>query len=498
MRSERGSALVIAVFAVWMAAMLAGVAITNTVQALGNTDHQQHVKRAQQAADAAIDAAIFGLNRLDLVGSLNIDPLDPAAALTQNCVAGLSGGSALDVVPLPPTNSWCPATTGALGDGATWEYRTSAVARVGNGVCGDGALLQLDRRIVAIGRSGDVTRRVSATLRAPVSLFSGAAVQSGSTSTALSMAGTARVTGNVHANASITGASGAPVITGNATIGAGASLSGVVPAGVSGQSCYRFALPPVNQGDAASVNDNAGLDTDDGQVGDCVDHLLNLMPVKCKPLLTKTGGFDWDPGARTLRVWGNGVFRLPDDTYSFCRIRLEGQGILLVPAGGANRRVFLDAPENCGAVAGAGTITSDGLSRIVNCHPQTNPETLQLYAVGSSTTPTTQTFAGGGALSGALTNALCGVNLPLVGTPMTIYAPRSQVALGGNAAIAGQVAADVVTMSGASSVTSVNSLVNLNELGSNPVLPLYRPRDYVSCTSLTFEQVPSSNPAQGC
>jgi hypothetical protein len=498
-RSERGSALVIAVFAIWMAVMLGTVAVTNTVHALKNTDHQQHVKRAQQAADAAVDAAIFGLNRLGLVESLDIDPLNPATVLTQNCVVGLSGGSALDLVPLPATSSWCPPASGTLGDGIDWEYRVSEVARVGNGQCGSGALLSLDRRIVAVGSSGTVRRRVAATLRAPVSLFSGAAVQSGSAATQLSMSGTARVTGNVHANASITGTGGVPVITGNATAGPGGAISAIVPAGLAGVSCHRFSLPAVNPGSAATANDNAGLDTSDAQVGDCLDHALNLVGVWCKPpLLPKTGGFEWNAAQRTLRVWGNGVFRLPADTYSFCRIRLEGQGILLVPSGGPTRRVFLDAPESCGGVANAGTITSDGLSRIVNCHPQTQPGSLQIYAVGSTTVATTQTFAGAGTLSGVLMSSLCGANIPLVGTPMTVYAPRSQVSLGGNAAIAGQVAANVVAMSGAASVTAVDSLVNLNELGANPVLPLYRPREYVSCTSKGFAELPAEDPALGC
>jgi len=229
------------------------------------------------------------------------------------------------------------------------------------------------------------------------------------------------------------------------------------------------------------------------------DYTLNLLPVLCDPpLLPKTGGFDWDPDARTLRVWGNGVFRLPGDTYSLCSIRLEGQGLLVVPAGAANTRVFLDSPENCSGVTGAGQITSDGLSRIVNCHPQTRPESLQLYAVGSSSAATTQTLAGGGALSGSLVSALCGANIPLVGTPMIVYAPRSQVNLGGNASIAGQVAANVVQMSGAATVTSVNTVVNLNALGSKPVLPLYRPQNYVSCTSQTFAELPDGNPALGC
>jgi hypothetical protein len=499
-RPERGSALVVVVFALFLAIVIGAAALADTVGALRATDHQRNVKRAQQAADAAIDAAIYGLNRLALVDSLDIDPLDPATVTDQSCVVATSGGAALDLVPLPPLSSWCPESAGELGEGATWSFRVSQVARVGGATCGDGSLLSLDRRIVAVGVSRGVQRRVAATLRAPVSLFSGAAVQSGATSTPLRLSGGARVAGDVHANASITGTGGAPVITGNATAGPGGSVSGVVPAGVSGVGCHRFALPAVDQATAPADNDNAALDGDDGQSGDCLDHALGLLPVLCDPpLLPPTGGFDWDPGERTLRVWGNGVFRLPGDTYSFCSIRLEGQGILLLPPGAANTRVFLDAPENCDpSIAGRGQITADGLSRIVNCHPQTQPETLQLYAVGSASAGTVQTLAGGGALNGSLLGALCGVNLPLVGTPMVLYAPRSQVTLAGSASIAGLVAANVVELSGAATVTSVNSLVNLDELGSKPVLPLYRPQNYVSCTSRSFAELPADDPALGC
>ncbi|MEA3166075.1 MAG: hypothetical protein QOJ26_944, partial [Thermoplasmata archaeon] len=82
--------------------------------------------------------------------------------------------------------------------------------------------------------------------------------------------------------------------------------------------------------------------------------------------------------------------------------------------------------------------------------------------------------------------------------PMVVYAPHSRVEIGGSTQLAGQVAGDTVSMSGTAAVQPVNALVNLNQLGGQPVLPLYQPVDYVECVGKTFQDLPAQNPAQGC
>jgi hypothetical protein len=79
-----------------------------------------------------------------------------------------------------------------------------------------------------------------------------------------------------------------------------------------------------------------------------------------------------------------------------------------------------------------------------------------------------------------------------------VVAPKSSVDIGGSTAISGQVAAQTVHMSGLSSVNPINALANLNRLGSNPVLPLYKATDYVECTGRTFTSLPANDPSQGC
>jgi hypothetical protein len=340
-----------------------------------------------------------------------------------------------------------------------------------------------------------VIRRVKARMRAAVALLSGAAVQSGSATRALEMRDTARVLGNVHANGPIV-ALVSNVIGGSATAGPGFGVSGgVIPAGSATPACQPFVLPQVDQGAARTTNDN-------GTFADaCVDP-VTLLGVPCKPLLVKTGGVDWDPAARTLRVWGNGRAVLTGATYSFCSIRLEHQGVLQVSPARPVTRVFLDDPDQCrqgGApIPNAGQVTVDGQARILNCHLQTQPESLQLYAVGNAGMGTTQTLQGAGLVTGAVRAAACGANVPLVGEPLVLYAPRSKIELGGSTALAGQVAGDVVHMSGAAAVQPVNALINLGQLGANPVLPLYRPGDYVECTGRSLSSLPPNDPAQGC
>jgi Tfp pilus assembly protein PilX len=501
---EDGISLAVAVCSLALMLSLSAVGLSEAVSALRHSRHQAAVKRALQAADAAVDAAAFRVARGELVNSINIDPLHPQSVAAQNCVVSVGDTAGnIDLTPLDPATvadpngrKWCPATTAESADSSsTFQYRLSQVLRVGTGACGQGNQLSLDREIVAVGRSGGEVRRVKARMRANLALLSGAAVQAASATQPLTMRDTARVLGNVHANGSITGFA-TNVIGGNATPGPGGTVSGVTPAGATTAACEPLLLPEVAQGNAPTVNDNAA------RTDGCVD-LVTGLGIACKPLLTTTGGVDYTAATRTLRVWGNGRTVLNGSTYSLCSLRLENSGILVVKSSTPVTRIFLDDPNSCRDGSGnllpnAGQITMDGQSRIVNCHLQTQPESLQLYAVGNKTLPTTQTLQGGSVIGGTVRAALCGAGVPLVGDPMVVYAPKSTIELGGSTAIAGQVMGNVVHMSGAAAVQPVNALVNLNALGSNPVLPLFKPTDYVECTARSFSQLPANDPAQGC
>ena len=504
MRDEQGIALTVAILSLALMITLAGVALNEAVSSLRTTREQGNAKKALQAADAAIDAAAYQIAKLDIGGTVSIDPLNPGSVASQNCVVSV-GGTALDALPLDLTkgadadgNRWCPESSPqTTSSGATYTYRISQLLRLGSGACGSGSTLSLDRDVVGVGRSGGVVRRVKARLNANIALLSGAAVQASSSVNDFTMSGTAQVVGDVQTNANITG-SNTNAIAGKAVRGPGKLISGVIPAGASGASCQPFSLPDVDQGTARTANDDTTRS--DG----CVV-TTTFLPTPCTvPLVGTTGGVTYNATNRSLDVWGNGRTVLSGATYSFCSITVRGNGILEIANTQPVTRIFLDDPNNCRDSSGnllpdAGQIKVHESGRIANCHLPTQPESLQIYAVGNAGITTTQTLAASTLVTGTLRTALCGLNLGTVtGEPLVLVAPHSTIELGGSTAISGQVAGETVHMSGAATVRPVNALINLNQLGAHPILPLYRPTGYVQCTGYTFTQLPDTDPSQGC
>lgn len=510
LRSEGGFSIIPAIATLGLLVLLGGVAVQEAISALGNTHDNELRKRALQTADAAIDSAVYDLNRLDLSGGMNIDPFNPGTVANQTCMVGVGDSVQVTTLPEgtlpdPDGRRWCPQSkVETTPEGATWSWRVSEVVRVGAENCAGSGMLSLDREIVAVAQAGKSVRRIRARLRSAVSLLSGAAVQSASATTPLQMTGLARVYGDVAANHDITGAP-TNAILGNAIPAPGRNVLGVVPTGTRVAACSKFVLPTIDPGDSKTVNHNGAM------LKDCIT--ADIAETPCKPLLSPnaTGGVfsptspafaNSSADKPVLHVWGNGRATLTGATYSFCSIRLESQATLLVRAATAVTRIFLRDPDDCEGVPNAGQIVVDGSSRIINCHPATRPESLQLYALGDKTKATTQTLAGGGLLNGVQTTVACGADMALTtGWPMVVYAPLSRIELGGSNVISGQVAGHTVSMSGSAAVHPVNALVNINRFGAKPVLPLYQPTDYVECTGRTFGQLAQespNDPSQGC
>lgn len=500
---ESGIALTVAICSLALMITLGGIALNQAVFSLRKSTEQEDVKAALQAADAAVEAAAFAASGLDLGEGLDLDELNPGTVLQQNCVVTVSGDvngiplpepeyDILALDPLTQTDTvgrkWCPTSgSESVTSTSSFDFRLSQLLRAGAGPCGTTSVVSLDRDVVGVGRSGDTVRRVKAHLKANLALLSGAAVQASSPTSPLALTGTAQILGDARSNANITGTITNKVV-GNATPGYGKTVSaGLVVVGSKASACNGFTIPEVAQGDAPTLNKNATI----------TERCANLTPSCVQPIVGRTGRVTYTPATRSLLVEGNGVALLTGDVYSFCSVVLKGNGVLQVANSSPVTRIFLDDPANCPGVTGPGTITVSEQAGIVNCHLQTAPETLQIYAVGNATTATTQTLASSGLAS--IRGTLCGVSLAtVVGEPMTIVAPHSTVALGGTTKVSGQIAADRVTMSGSSQVSPVNALVNLDRLGGRPVLPLYEATDYVECTGRDFADLPLAEPAQGC
>jgi type II secretory pathway pseudopilin PulG len=499
LRGEEGIALTVAIMSLALMLMLGSVALKQAVAALHHTTEETNIKRALQAADAAIDDATYAVARADIGNTLDVDVLNPTSVVNQNCVLtpGTVGG--IDLATLDPLtqadpsgNKWCPETTPqTTSDNATYSYRISQLVKTGAGSCGSGSAVNLDRDVVGVGRAGGQVRRVKAHLNASLALLSSAAVQAAGTgsgaSSPFTMSGTATILGNAESNGAIT-ASGVNVVSGNATPGEGYSVSGVVPGGSSSAACQKFTIPEV---------DVPTTGTTTSFTKSCVSTLLVSLASCAIPL--NLGDAVYTAATRTLTITGTGRATLVNGgSYKFCSIVVKGNGILQIPAGSANTRIFLEDPSDCPAgMAGAGTISVTESARIVNCHLPTQPESLQIYAVGNASTATTQTIAASALSVTALTN-VCGAAASGLGVPLTLIAPHSTLALGASTNIAGQVAAEKVQMTNAAKVTPVNALINISRLGSNPVLPLYKATNYVECTGRSFADLPAAAPSQGC
>jgi hypothetical protein len=414
---------------------LAAVAGTATLTAVGQSGRDKNAKRAVAAVDAGMDTAIYRLNKLN-----------PSALL---CV--VMGATGLTIEPVQQ-DGWCRAQTENLGDGASYSYRISAALTItlnGQGL--------LQRKLVVTGTANGVSRRAMATLNSltGVSVFSDYAVTS---LTDLVLPGSTSIVGDAGTNGDMS-LQASSLLCGNALVGPGKSFSTTSPA----QQCPGFihttasqplTLNPVDQGNAATVNDN-------GRIGAQDPFVLSFLS-------------SWSPSTRVLKLKNSSILTLTGNTYSFCYLEIANLSQLIVAARlptQAPLRIYLDSPENCPGVPNAGTMKLLDQGTLTNLN--TSSKTLQILAVGSAQTPTSIEFLN---------------NVSLVNG--VVYAPRSTVGLHNSTAIVGAVAAKTVTFDNSAKVTwDPTADITLDNL-----LPLFKRASWVECTSRQI----GSDPSSGC
>jgi len=399
-KDERGIALPVALM---MMVLVSGLAVVSARAAVG-TQHQtlrdSNAKRAIQAAAAGVEAATYQMNLLQ-----------PPAT---QCVIRTAAG----VLMLSPvgTDGWCATQTEDLGDGTDYTFRvSSATVTAGNGQ----NLVQ--RRILSVGRKNGFKRRVlvttSASVQAPLFAANYAAVSLDS----IDFGNNTEVLGGVGSNGNIALRNSAEVC-GAATPGVGKTLtlnnSASVCSGYpTSAATVPFNLPPVDQKDAPTANDNARICA----VGPGSD--------PC------TGNVSWNATTRVLDLSNTATLTLSGDTYSFCRIQLRNSARLQIATVPGPLRIYIDSPEHCGNGAGAGSVSLQQNTDITNLNA--DPIKLQLYAAGSPNKATSVQFA----------------NSSSADTIMAVYAPSSTVSLENNVHVVGAVAAKKVVMQNFTSIT---------------------------------------------
>ncbi len=426
---ERGVALPIALMMMVLVSGLAVVSARAATSAQHQTLRDGNAKRAIQGAAAGVEAATYQLNLLQ-------------PATTQCVIRTAAGLLSLSAV---GADGWCPSQTEDLGDGATYTFRvSSAVATVANGQ----NLLQ--RRVLATGSKNGFKRRVlvttAASVQAPLFAANYAAVSLDS----IDFGNNTEVLGGVGSNGNITLRNSSSVC-GAATPGVGKTLSlnnsaSVCTGYTTSPATVPFALPPVDQQDAPTVNDNARICA----VGPASD--------PC------TGNVTWNATTRTLELDNTATLTLAGDTYSFCRIQLRNSSRLLIATLPGPLRIYIDSPENCGNRPGSGSVSLQQDTDVTNLNA--DPIKLQLYAAGSANRSTSIQFA----------------NHTSADTVMAVYAPSSTVSLENNIHIVGAVAAKKVTMQNYTSITYDSRVEDIT--GSDFARVYQNPR-WQECTNET-------------
>lgn len=380
LRSESGVAIPVALAVLFVTAGLASVAAKAAIVSSNQSFRNANVKRAVQAAAAGIHVVIYQMNLMQ-------PPQD-------QCVHKGAGGE-LTNGPVQG-DGWCAPQTEDLGDNGAYSVRVSSA-----GSSSGAGQIYATRTIVSTGTVNGISRRgvvsVNAATGAPIFPADYAIVGRDS----VEFKNNLDVMGGIGSNGDITIKNNA-TICGPVTPGPGQlfnqgnnnSFCGNTPA----PAAQPFTFQPVDLSSVSVTSDNV--------------RLTNMMNGSGVPqdTCTNCGQIGWNPTTRVLTLDGNATITLSGDNYLLCRLELrDSASRLQIAARSTTLKMYMDVPESCPGVTGAGG--ADLTGKVINVN--TNPATFALLVAGSSTVPTAVDLA-----DGAVT---------ALDAPMAIYAPNSTV-----------------------------------------------------------------------
>ncbi|WP_040598671.1 DUF7305 domain-containing protein [Patulibacter medicamentivorans] len=398
---ERGAAMLVALGVLLVTLLLSGLAVAAATDGNRMSNDDVDGKRALQAAEAGLQTALYRINMLQ-----------PAA---DRCVT--------DAV-VDPVAGRCPEHgPEALGNGASFSYRTSVELPAGSGCAGMPVQAQTalsQRCVTATGNVHGVVRRVQTRIAsyAATPLFPVAGLLglervdlSGNVriDTPAATNGVLSMNGNVDTAGVVLGPAGSSRRTGNVS-------SGPIVQRTAAQG--PFVLAAVDPGNSATVNDDQRIANG-----------LRTPPQPPFDTVTSQSGLSFDPATRALRSTGNTTLTLGGGVYNFCSISISGNFTVVV-APGARVSLYVDSPDdpNSGCPAGSGGVSVTG--NFASGSATGDPTSLQLYLYGTNDGLGRLTINGNATLNA------------------TVYAPRTNLVVAGNARIRGGIAARSVTMSG--------------------------------------------------
>lgn len=435
-RDQRGFAVPTAMLMTIAATGIVSVGVMTTVRTQSGTARDQGTKSALQVAEAGVSEALLHFNRS-----------------SSNPCVGLPAGS-----------GWCGPVTGAF-NGGTFAYYVLPIDGDGSPcpLPGQNQTAASQLEFVASGDLGDgVTRRVNVTAcsSSGAGMFADATVKG---KDEINLDSNAEIHTNTATNGDINLSSNAK-LCGGATVGVGEQLNQngnsqhtsdfncTQPTTEVGQE--ELSLPSVNQGDAATNNQNGYFFAVNKVSGNKVDACWNGL---------KANGSTGSCGSRELKVDSNSSVTLQGGVYSFCKLTLRSNSSLFVAAG-AEVWIYFDSPEACGLPDGAVQLEMTSNSRITS--NSGGATKVNLLFVGSPDLSTTALLNSNTAVNGA-----CEQNF-------VIYAPHTDVVLNSNSTYCGGLAAKTLHLDSNARVYTDSSVQDW-QLPNTP--PHYEVARFVEC-----------------
>ena len=436
LNDQRGVALPVAIAVLFSTALLATVAARQAMTATHQSSRDTQVKRAIQAAVSGVKNAIYQTNLVQ-----------PAST---QCAARNGSGQLISAA--VQSNGWCSGMTEDLGDGVSFSAQVSQASTVTSN-----SIPVLQRQISSTGTSNGVSRRVLYTVQAATGtqLFpTGYAMVADQS---INMKNNSQVTGGLGSNGNITLKNNSDVC-GNITAGPGKTYShGPNTTVCSGSSTANatqpFAIQPVDL-TRASPNDNVRITNAISNSGTNKD--------SCGSTCNK---ITWSSSTRVLTLNSGAVLTLSGNKYFFCRLELKGGSTLQIASRTTPLETYIDAPENCSGVTGAGNAVFSASANFINL--SNNPATYVLYVAGSSRIATSV---------GLSSNDSTGASAII----MAIYAPNSSITYDNNLNFTGAIVAKTIDLKNNSTITYDSRVTSITS-GSN--VRFYQGYDYKECTT---------------
>jgi hypothetical protein len=229
----------------------------------------------------------------------------------------------------------------------------------------------------------------------------------------------------------------------------------------------ELTLPAVNQGDAATNNDNGRLFSQDLISGNKADACFN----------GRNGNNQTDSScrARELSVSNNSAVTLTGGTYSFCKLTMRSNSSLYISAG-HTVAIYFDSPEACGYASGVVQLDMASNTRITSTDG--HAANVAMLFVGSSTRQTQISLS---------SNTAVGTNCQ---QNFVIYAPLTDVEMNSNSTYCGAMGAKSLHLDSNADLKTDPSQASLL---LPPVSPHYDNPQFRECSVAT-----GSTPTTGC